>query len=335
MVLNYLNYYDNAETVFFFKDEVVTSDVLGLHFYDGKGKQTGLIPDFFDGTDGILFEKYLILRNMRLGFSLYDLEEKKLVKKLELGPNEIPNKTSYFIKEGKLYIGRGTLASSLHNGIFQFGAEMGEELPTKPNNLLVYSIPDFEFLEEIPIKEKYSTIGYVSFLKKYYFISSDFHLYFMDENNHVCLNERYSNEVDDVLVSEETKELYLVYKRGIRIFDEGFFERKKIDIVSDELVPCKRLLLVGNGDDFETKTKMTLKEEILDIVPFDEKHVVVLTTEDNRGIFIISVLSLESGKREASITLPVAIYGIFALDKKHFSFSLKDGRYIMEVNQDD
>ncbi len=334
MILNYFNFYNEAETVFFYKGEVVTSDVLGLHFYDGDGKQVSLIADFFDGTDGVLFEKYLILRNMRLGFSVYDLEEKRLIKKLELGPNEVPNKSSYFIKDGKFYVGRGTLADSFHNGIFQLGAEMGEELPTQPNNLLVYSIPNLELLEEIPIKEKYGTIGYVSFLKKYYFISSDFHLYFMDENNHVSLNERYSNEVDDVIVSESTKELYLVYKRGIRIFDKGFFERKKIDIVSDEQVPCKRLLLIGRGDDFEEKEKMTLKEEILDIVPFDGKHVVVLTTEDNRGIFILSVLNLESGKREASLTLPVAIYGIFPLDEKHFSFSLKDGRYVMEVKND-
>ncbi len=228
------NKFSDGNFLLYYKGKKIVVDSLGLHFLDEKDEEESSIIDFFNASDGKIFdEHYMILRNRRIGFRVYDLAKRETTSSLFLSENDMASQEGYFLKDGELYL----LLGSANTRFMEFITEASDMINPKKKEekciIYVYSLYDFSFKMQYTLDGEYDSIYYVPFMDRYFLLDDDGKLYEWDKKEAKEM-QMIHFKVEGLEYSLARKEVYLPSSKNIRVYDANFREINKIDVVEED-----------------------------------------------------------------------------------------------------
>ncbi len=228
------NKISDGNFLLYYKEKKIIVDSLGLHFLNERDEEESSIIDFFNASDGKIFdEHYLILRNRRIGFKVYDLEKRETKSSLFLNENDMTSQEGYFLKDGELYL----LLGSANTRFMEFITDSSDMFDSKKQDekcvVSVYSLDDFSFKMQYTLKGEFDSIYYVPFMDRYFLLDGDGKLYEWDKKE-VKEMQMIHFKVEGLEYSLARKEVYLPGSKSVRVYDTNFREINKIDVVEED-----------------------------------------------------------------------------------------------------
>lgn len=316
-----INSYLKGNDIVYYKNKKILIDAFGVHFFSVDGIEEDSIIDFFNGNDAeIVMDHFLLVRNVRAGFKLYDVENKKESALLLLSDNEFPGENGYFIKGDKLYILYGSLSNKLMDLFMLDDDDNKKDVEEKHSDIGIYSLKDFSLIEKESYPVELKKIYYVPFSEKVYGVDADSNLFELVDKKATKL-ENVHVLVENLLVHPNKKEIYLQSLTGVRVYDENFKEINKVDIIEDYLSSSKyndssSILEITPGFDAINKC-FDQKHTIHHVDFYDDDHFICLKSMNLGGYFSLEILDIAHGKmiKSMPIGMPMESLKVFP-DKK-------------------
>ncbi len=285
-----------GDDILTYKNETIIIDPYGVHFHDACGEKEDSIIDFFYGIDArIVMEHYLLLRSMRLGFKLYDLDKKEEKAVLVLDEDHLAGEYGYFVKDDKLFVLSGSYSNRLMDFIMLGEDKKDEE---KDSRIDVYSLSDFSHTETIDLKGFIEKLFYVDFLDSMYGIDTEGHICQIKDGDLVRM-EQIHFEVENLLVNSDRKEIYLQSATSVRIYDKNFREINKIDVVDSDyssVSPMDELPISISMHMGSMERAMSQKNMIHHMDFYDENTFLFLKSMNLGAQFGIELVDIKTGK---------------------------------------
>lgn len=321
--------YKNMEALFKYQEFKIFADYLGLHFYDENDNEVFFINDYFDATDGKIFnDHFLLLRNSKYGFRIYDLLKKEIVSSLRLTDDKMASNVGYQIIGDKLYVIAGSSGGKYGNFFSQ--DEDDEEVN---HSIDIYSLPSLEKIDEIITTNCFYSIDYIPLYDTIYLIEEDNSLYSLKDKEikHV---DRFQFEVFGIICNMERKEVYLVTHYGIRVYDYKFNEINKFDFISDQPMDFKHSKFKNLPFELTESLKKTTRDSVLSMDILSKDYIFALISQDISKIYEIAIFSLKNGEKVYSLEIPNPIECVEVIDENNFWFILRRNLHCMEIEYD-
>lgn len=287
----------------------------------------GELVDFFGATSGFLSysNRYLILRNHRIGLRVYDLNEMRMTMDLPLMAKEPGFLFSCELspKEDALYV---LMGDEVEKGASTF--LFNDFSATTKVSLRKYSFPDGKLLETIPCPILFLDICYVPFLNTYLLLTKKDKAYYQWNGKDFTPYYDLKSRVTDLLVFNNIQKVATVTEYGIKLFNEKGREINKFDLISDDKEKVSSAFLsLFNGDMPELQDEpdsLVNKEKVLSIKALSSHYVVCLSQEIVTSYSRIAIYDLLTGKMLTEQIFGVSMSSLNVLEDDCLAFTYNE-----------
>ncbi len=332
------NKFTDGNFLLYYKGKKILADFIGLHFLNEKDEEEASITDFFNAADGKIFDDhYLIVRNRRTGFRVYDLEKREAKSTLFLNENDMASENGYFLKDGHLYL----LLGSAINRFMEFITESGEvhDDSKEPGTCVVsvYSLEDFSFKTQYTLKGEYDSIYYVPFMDRYFLVDDEGKFYEWDLKD-VKEVETVHFKVEGLEYSLSRKEVYLPSSKNIRVYDERFREINKLDVVEEDFTKNvkksePKVPAFAAVPDFSFHQFLD-DNAIFGLTFFDENTFLSVKSLNMNALYVMDVIDISTGKKLMSQNFGFNLQKIECPREKEVFFKYGSSLYLLGVEDD-
>lgn len=345
MKLNFVRRVDDAEMLIDGRSCYIAINYLGISFLEkGTFKVLKTIHDFFGGVNGAVIDdgRYLVLRNMKTFYRVYDIEKMEYVSELDSSTFGCisPFGMTESLDGKSMYLIHGDFASQEGMNIFVKGLNDNDDAEDKEVTYLYrYASPELKDGELIQMEKSYLDITRCKFLEGYFLIDLDQKVSFWNKDGKIIEHPEIASTDCSPIIDEANQAFYIVSEFGVREYDKELKEINKIDFISDEKKEIASALYSlmrhdFNGMNSSEKTKMVNTERILDVRLLDSSHLCTLICETMSSYFKICVYNVKDGKCSANVRLGFQVNELGILDSTHICFTTHKGVHILEVSNE-
>jgi hypothetical protein len=329
MNYNIVRKLERGNAFFQYEEKSLFVDVFGIHFLDENYQEEDSLIDFFNGTDGIVFEEhYLLLRSPRIGFKVYDLKEKKGISFLQLKSEEMVGEDAYFIKDGKLYVVLGSNQNKMMDFILMDENENKDENSSR--DIAVYDIWNFAIVDHYSVPIAMTRLYYVPFMDKTLAIDDKNQVYELRNGNPILLDHIHF-KVEQILSNPVRNEIYLMSLTGIRTYDSQFREINKIDMIDSDYSIAKTEKKFGFD---ATIFGSVPQSDIVHYLGFvDSETFVCLKSFDVGSFFRVELIHIANGDVSYTQDFGFPLEAIRPIDAHRFLLKACGNLFIMEVRK--